>query len=208
MPLPKPTAKSNWGISNPDFANRVVEPSTAKKQAAWLDDERPPAPIANWLWYIDNQWINYFESITDAHETNYTVIIGTGPGATHATLQAAVNDVALGADLRVRVDASAVINTTVTLTKARWRIDFSPGVVYSKGAATAAISMQADGLVINYGRFTGWTGGGDAAIRQTAAGEYCSVLNSRFGPATTVEVDQTLVPVGKAGPVSQTITEV
>jgi len=45
MPLAKPTAKSNWGVGNPDFANRVVEPSTAKKVAAWLDDERPPAPI-------------------------------------------------------------------------------------------------------------------------------------------------------------------
>lgn len=213
MPISKPTAKSDWGVGNPDFANRVVEPSTAKKQAAWLDDERPPAPIANWLWYIHDQWIKYFESVTDEEDTKYDVVIGTvgaGLPATHATLQAAVNDVALGTDLTVRVDASYTVETAISLTKARWRIDFRPGVVYSKGggAPVNAISMEADGIALNYGRFVGWSGGGDAAIKQTAAGEYCTVFNTRFGPGTTTEVDQTLVPAGKPGPVTATITEV
>lgn len=210
MPLSKPTAQSNWGVGNPDFANRVVEPSTAKKQTAWLDDERPPAPIANWLWYIHDQWIKYFESVTDESETRYDVIVGAGPGATHATLQAAVNDVVLGADLIVLIQDSAAINTVITLTKARWRIEFKPGVVYSKGsgAPTRCLSMQADGISMSYGRFTGWTAGGDRVIEQTVAGEYCTVLNARFGPSTTIEVDQSAVPAGKTGPVTATISEV
>jgi hypothetical protein len=199
---------SDWGVGNPDFANRVVEPSTAKKQAAWLDDERPPAPIANWLWYIHDQWIKYFESVTDAEGTKYDVIIGSGPAATHGTLQAAVNDGLLGTDLVVRIDDNYTVNTAISLTKARWRIDFRPGVVYSKGAATKCLSLEAEGIVINHGRLTGWTGGGDAAIAQNAAAEYCTVFNTRFGVGTTLEVDQTLVPAGKKGPVTATITEV
>lgn len=210
MPLAKPTAKSDWGVGNPDFGNRVVEPSTAKKQAAWLDDERPPAPLANWLWHIHDEWIKYLESVTDESETRYDVIVGAGPAATHATLQDAVNDVALGADLWVRVDDSATIETVITMTKARWHIDFRPGVVYTKGAGapTECIKMQAEGIVLNYGRFVGWTTGGDKVIEQEAAAEYCSINHTRFGPGTDTEVDQSAVPAGKPGPVSGTITEV
>jgi hypothetical protein len=208
--MAKPTAKSNWGVSNPDFANRVVEPSAAKKIAAWLDDERPPAPIMNWLFWIHGQWIDYFEGVTDAFAGKYPVVVGTGADATHATLQDANNDGALGTDLWVLVKEDESLNSAVSLTKARWRVDFAPGVVFSKGggAPTSAISVEAEGIELNYGRFTGWTSGGDSAIKQLAAAEYAKVFASRFGPGTTTEVDQSAVPAGKQGPVSDTITEV
>lgn len=210
MPLAKPTEKSDWGVGNGDFANRVVEPSSAKKIAAWLDDERPPAPIMNWLFYIHGQWIDYLESVTDESETRYDVIVGAGAAATHATLQDAVNDGALGAELWVRIDDSAAINTAITLTKARWRIDFRPGVVYSKGggAPTKCIQIGAEGIEINGGRFTGWTTGGDIVIEQIAAAEYCSVRHSRFGPSTDTEVAFVGITAGKEGPVLGTISEV
>jgi len=210
MPIPKPTAKMSWGVGNPDFANRVVEPSTAKKQAAWLDDERPPAPIMNWLFWIVQQWLDYFENVSDEFETRYDAIIGAGAAATHATLQDAVNDVSLGADVWVRVDDAATIDSAINLNKARWRIDFKSTAVYTKGAGAPAncLQMAAEGIIVNYGRFVGWTGGGDAAIKQTVDGEYCSVFGSRFGPGTTTEVDQSAVPAGKIGPVTATISEV
>ena len=65
MPLPKPTSQMDWGVGNPDPGNRIVEPSVAKKVQAWNDDERPPAPLMNWLYNNTDEWIKYFESITD-----------------------------------------------------------------------------------------------------------------------------------------------
>jgi len=131
-------------------------------------------------------------------------------GATHTSLQDVVDDVALAGELWVRIDIDDAIDTAITLSKPRWRIDFKPGVVYSKvgGAPTKCLVLQAEGIEINGGRFTGWTAGGDIAIEQQAAAEYCTVKGSRFGPSTDTEVDQSAVPAGKMGPVSDTITEV
>lgn len=208
MPIPKPTAKTNWGVGNGDFANRVVEPSSAKKIAAWLDNERPPAPIMNWLFWITDQWVDYFESVTDESETRYDAIIGAGPAATHATLQDAVDDGALGSNQWVRVDDDYAITAPITLTKAGWRIDFRPGVTYSKSGSATGIQIGAAGVMLNYPRLTGFTTGGDKAIEQLAAAEYCHVNFARFGASTDTEVDQTAVPAGKKGPIVGSITEV
>ena len=209
MPIPKPTSFADWVATNP---TQRIEPTGPEKEAGWAVAQRPPAKVMNWLHYIFDQWIKYFESATDETlaQVQYDVIIGAGPAATHATLAAAVADGAVETDQRVRIDDSAAIDTAISLTKARWRIDFKPGVVYSKGggAPTQCLRMEAEGLIVNYGRFTGWTGGGEAAILQTVAGDYCSVHGSRFGPGTTTEVDQSAVGAGKKGPVSATITEV
>jgi len=208
MPLPKPSTKTNWAVDNIDFANRVIEPTASKKKIAWLDDEEPPAPFFNWLFWIIHQWQEYFESVTDEFITRYDAVIGSGPAATHATLELALADVALSTDAIVRIDESRTIETTISLTKARWKLEFKPGVVYSKGAATKCFSFEAEGIVLEYGRLVGWSSGGDIAITQLAAAEYCYIRGTRFGPSTTVEVNQDAVPAGKKGPVSDTITEV
>lgn len=208
MPLAKPSTKTNWAVDNPDFPNRVIEPNASKKKTAWLDNEQPPAPYFNWLFWIIHQWMEYFESVTDETATRYNAIVGTGAGATHATLEDVLADPAFSTDITVRIDESAIINTTISLTKARWKIEFKPGVVYSKGAATKCFSFEAEGIVFEYGRLVGWTAPGDIAITQLVGAEYCYIRGTRFGPGTTEEVNQDAVPVGKAGHVSDTITEV
>jgi len=208
VPLPKPSTKTNWAVGNVDFANRVIEPTASKKKTAWLDDEEPPAPIFNWLFWIIHEWQQYFESVTDETDTRYDIIVGSGPAATHATLALALADGAYSTDVTVRIDDSASIDTTISLTKARWKIEFKPGVVYTKGAATKCFSFEAEGIVLEFGRLVGWTVGGDIAITQLVGAEYCYIRGTRFGPSTIEEVNQDAVPAGKKGPVSDTITEV
>lgn len=209
--MARPTTKSAWGVSNPDFANRVVEPSTSKKQTAWNDNERPPAPLINWLFWIHGQWIDWLESKVDGFEARYQAIIGSTPDATHATLQDAVNDVTLGTNVWVLVrESQADVSTTISLTKADWRIECAPGVSFTKGAGapTKCFSLEAEGIEIYNGRIIGWTTSGDIGIFQNASADYCKVIGTRFGPSTDTEVDQSAVTAGKKGPVTDIISEV
>ena len=205
--MAKPSSHSDWAVGNPSPSTNIIEPSAAKKIVAWTADERPPYEFFNWLFNNTDEWIKYFEQQSDAFAAEYDVIIGSGPEATHATLQNAVDDVLLGTNLRVLIKDDATINTTISLTKARWRLEFAPGVVYTKGTATTGLSFEAEGIVLNYGRFIGWTVASDKVIDQQIAAEYCSIRASRFGPSTDTEVDQNDVPVGRKGPISDTITE-
>jgi len=211
MVLPKPTSNSNWGEGNPDFANRVVEPSVGKKQAAWLDDERPPAPIANWLWYIHDQWIKYLESKTDAQFVAFDVVIGdtaTNSAATHDTLQDAVDDGSLGSNVAVIILENQTINTTIDLSKSFWRIYCMPGVTFTKGAAATAVSVNAEGIEWLNGRFVGYTSGGDKVFNCTALGIYGKIIGARFAASTTAAITDSLVAAGKKPVSSQNISEV
>lgn len=204
----KPTSHLGWGVGNADPAQNIIEPTGAKKSVAWTQDERPPYELMNWLFFRQDEWNKYFEQTTDALVARYDLVIGAGPEATHATLQAAVNDGAIGADQWVLVQDDLTVNTIITLTKARWRIDFSPGVVYTRGSVAKAFQLGAEGIEIFAGRFVGWSVASDIVFEQLVAAEYCKIIGSRFGVGTDTEVDQSAVPAGKAGPVSQTISEV
>jgi len=211
MVLPKPTSNTDWGVGNPDFANRVVEPSVAKKQAAWLDDERPPAPLANWLWWNADAWIKYLESKTDAQFVAYDVVIGdTGanPAATHDTLQDAIDDGALGSNLSVLILEDQTIDTTIDMSKSFWRVYCKPGVTFTKGATTVGVKLNAEGLEWFNGRFVGFTAGGDKVFNMPAPAIYNKIVGVRFAAGTDTEIDDSLVPVGKKPVVSQNISEV
>lgn len=67
--MTKPTSKPEWTDSTP--ANRA-EPTTEKKGTGYLISEKPGRKTLNWILWIIGQWINWFESITDAHETSLT----------------------------------------------------------------------------------------------------------------------------------------
>ena len=206
--MTKPSSHLDWAVGNPSPSVNIIEPSAAKKISAWAADERPPYEFFNWLFYRQDEWNKYFEQTTDAFQSKYNVIVGSGTDATHATLQDAINDGALGSDIAVLVRDSQAVTATITLSKARWRIYFSPGVVFSKSGVATMFDMSADSIEMHYGRFTGMTAGGDKVVNQTAAATYCNVIGARFGVGTDTEVDQTLVPAGKKGLVSQTLTEV
>lgn len=66
MPTPvKPSSKSEWTVGNPNFGTVTTEPTTGKKITGWTPGEAPPIQYMNWLFYNSDQWVDYFETITD-----------------------------------------------------------------------------------------------------------------------------------------------
>jgi hypothetical protein len=57
----KPSSKTEWTLTNPSFGTVTVEPSGAKKITGWQAAERPAHQYMNWIHYITDAWVKYFE---------------------------------------------------------------------------------------------------------------------------------------------------
>lgn len=78
MPTPvKPSSKPEWTVGNPNFGTVTIEPTGGKKITGWTPGEAPPIQYMNWLFYNTDQWIDYFEGITDGILANITTIMGS-----------------------------------------------------------------------------------------------------------------------------------
>jgi len=168
MAIPKPASHLDW---TDGAAAKVVEPDSAKKLLGWVALERPPFEFMNFLFFRTDGWLKYLECVTDGvNEGNFDSIVGAGVGATHATLQAAIDDGAVPAGSRILIKDNFVVVSDITVTKTNLRLEFKPGVTYSNGGATFGLDITAPGTEIQGGRFTGFGGGGEAAINFSAAG--------------------------------------
>ena len=183
MPLPKPSTKPAWTDSSP--AARV-EPSSGKKASGWAVNERPPFQYMNWLFYIiGSEWLNYFESVTDAYaayQNLFAAFVGTGPGATHATINAAMADVGAG-DVILVLDSST-INTPQVISKNRVKVVFMPGAIYTKGTSQYGLQIQADYVKIEGGEFEGFSGVSDAGIKIDSGADFVKIRDSHFRTCT------------------------
>lgn len=181
----------------PDNATGIATPPPGKLTTGWVTQEKPPYQWMNWLFNLTSQWINLLGPRA------YDVVVGAGSNCTHATLPAAVADSAVGTNVRVFVqDSVAALNATVNLTKAGWIIEFGPGVTYTNGTAGTCFSMQASGIEVRGGRFSGFT----TAILAAAGWTYGRVLFCNFVSCTT-EIDDTLAPALKKPVAIGNITE-
>lgn len=187
MPLPKPTSKTLWTKTNPTVR---TEPSGSKKETGWAPNERPPAEFFNYLEFITNEWVEYFESVTDAftgYQSIYSAFVGTGSLATHADLNAAIVDVAAGS--KILVLTSATINTVQSISKNRIMVEFMPGVIYTKGSVANALRVQADYVRIVGGEFDTFSGGSDAAILVDAGADFAKIHDQHFKSCTADVTD-------------------
>lgn len=187
--MAKPTSKPDWTVGNVDFATVTQEPTALKKQAGWLPNEKPPREFMNWLFYNLHEWIEYFEVETDtliASAKPFDFIVGSGTGMT-ADLATAVSSANAGD--RILVTENDSIDSVVQVNKAL-EIYFQPGVTYSKGAATSALEISADGVVIRQGRFTGFNGGSDVAIQILNTASHVMIRDCRFASNTESIDDQ------------------
>jgi hypothetical protein len=115
----------------------------------------------------------------------FQAVVGSAAGCTHATLAEALADASVLAGSRILVTASEAINTMVSISKANVLIEFQPGVTFSKGAAVKGLQVNANGVRIRGGRFSGFNGGADKAIEIAAGSNYCLVSECRFATNTT-----------------------
>lgn len=184
MPLPKPTAKPLWTQTNP---SRRTQPSNPYKETGWSIDERPASEFMNWLFYnMGVEWLDYFESVTDAfigYQTIYAAFVGTGGLATHADINAAISFVPAGS--KILVLTSATINTVQSISKNNITVEFLPGVIYTKGSAQYALQVQADHCKIIGGQFNTFSGGSDAGIKVDASQDFTKIRDCHFKTCTT-----------------------
>lgn len=130
----------------------------------------------------------------------YDAIVGSGSGATHATLAAAMAAVPAGG--RILVTASEALNATVTCSTANVEVDLKPGVVISKGTATTGLNVTASGFKIHGGKISGFSGVGDKAINFTAPATSGMVWGIRFQNNDT-DVDDSLATAVQFGNISE-----
>lgn len=179
--MAKPTSKPDWTSANPAVR---IEPTGSKKNTGWGIGERPPREFMNWLFFNIDEWIDYFEEVTDGFGQQYAAIVGTG---FYADINAAV--AAVGAGDRILVLESATINVIQSISKNRLQIDFQPGVIYTKGSAAAALQIQADYCRINGGEFASFSGGGDAGIIIDAGSDHTKIRDCHFRSCTADVTD-------------------
>lgn len=121
--------------------------------------------------------------------TGYAAIVGSAAYCTHADLAAALADAAVAAGSKILVTASETLNTTLTMSKINYQIDFLPGVTLTNGTAGTGITVAAGGCRIKGGRFSGFT----TAISISATFQYNFITECRFASCTNevTEVDGT-----------------
>lgn len=207
MPIAKPAGHIEWvEDENP---TKAQEPTAPKKALGFVADERPSPLFHNWLWARLGNWQKYFESATDellAANLNYDAIVGAAAGATHATLQDAIDDA--GSGWRILVLDDETVNTRIGVNISDIEIDFKPGVTFTKGSDTVGLEISGARVKIKNGRFVGFTTGGDIALKFVSGGDYGLVFGTGFGVGTDTEVDDAGVTVGKKPVVLGTQTEI
>lgn len=204
--MAKPSTHINW---TDGAASKIQAPTAGRQLTGYVAGDRPPAKEHNWLFHYIDLWNKYFETTTDAIVSqllNYDAIVGADPGATHPTLQDAIN--AASAGWRILVLDDETINTRISVNVSSVEIDCKPTVTFTKGADTVGIEISGARVKFRGGRFVGFTVGGDKAFNLIAGADYCKLSDQTFTLNTDTEIDDSAVAAGKKPAVYGQHTEV
>jgi hypothetical protein len=175
--MTKPTFYLDWTDGS---ASKVEEPTAAKKLLGYVANERPSFKHHNWIFWATDQWIKYFEDVTD------TLLLSRKPwdamvsatGGTHTTLQAAIN--AVTPYSRIIVFGQHQISTTIIVNKPVL-IYFHPSASLENNGAGTGVQVSSVDVSFNFGVFKNFT----TAISITAGSHRCRILNCYFSGNTT-----------------------
>lgn len=190
----KPSEYLDW---NPSQSN-VIEPPSGKKSEGWIAEE-PPADYMNWLFYMSDQWIKWFDFedgviqaeidlINDKIGLIYQAIVSSVAGGTHATLAAALADATVFAGATILIKDNFTVNTAIAVTKANIKLEFAPGVTYTSGSSSTCFHVQAAGFRCQGGRFQGFS---TTAFLFDSGSDYGFVALNRFKTCTDQVTDNT-----------------
>jgi len=166
----KPVSFIDWTDGNPDQATISVEPSAAKKEAGWLQDERPPRQTMNWVFQNVDEWIKYLDSQVDAF-ANQGIIYDAfvGAGGTHADINALMADGDIANIKNVLVVSALAVDTTQEIDQDGMNFYFKAGAGITKNGPTGAdigLQINADRVRIKDARFIGFNDVGvDEALK-------------------------------------------
>lgn len=176
MPLPKPGSHLGWTDGD---AAKVVEPSSAKKLLGWVALERPPFEYVNWLFFRADEWIKYFESVTDEIVGAGQIIVDAAGGGSFTDLQSAHDSADVGPGSKIVVTSDLTIDSTVQISKNDLEIEFRSGNKLIKGGGAPATNFRGleivsscDRLTLRNAWFEGFTGAGDNALWLDASALY------------------------------------
>lgn len=179
----------------------MEEPSPAKKLLGFTGAEKPWFKFHNWIWFRIDEWLKYFESVTDnfqfASDQNYSAFVTDEPStsanvypATAAGLQDAIDASTVGD--KILVLESIALDAQVQLTRNDMMLEIHPRATLSKagGGPATGVRVSATGVRINGGRFSGWSTGGDKAIQVDAGSDFTMIYGARFLNCDTEIDDQ------------------
>ena len=191
----KPSNHIDW---TDGAASKIQAPTAGRQLTGYVAGDRPPAKEHNWIFHFCDLWNKYFEEVTDdivSQLLNFDAIVGAATGATHATLQDAIN--AASAGWKILVLDSETINTRISVNVSSLQIVCKPSVVFTKGADTVGLEISGARVKVEGGRFVGFTVGGDIAIKCIAGADYCKFQDQTYALNTDTEIDDSAVDAGK-----------
>lgn len=200
MALPKPSSHLDWTDGSP---SKQVEPSGAKKLLGWVALERPPFEYMNYLFWEQDNWNKYFESVTD--ETAYArvdAIVDKDGNGNFLDLQSAHDSGDITTGSTILITSDLLIDAPVVISKPGIEIKQVPGRRIKKGpgaAPTGFIGLQvlnsADRIRLmhlGFGSVTGgekFSGAGDVALQIQAGADNVFLFNPQFVIGNTVDLD-------------------
>jgi hypothetical protein len=190
--MAKPILKPNWMTGY--VGENAVEPTVGKKAAGWAADERPPAESFNWMFQSFSDWANYLDEISGKIESlniQYKAIVGTissSSPATHATLAAALADVAVPNGSKILVLETQNLAAPVTISKNFIEIEFASNVSLVKSAGSIGLIIQGVNTRIKGGRIASYSTVGDKAI-QVQAGAKNTILRDIVFANCNIEIE-------------------
>lgn len=179
MSLPKPASHISWTDGAPA---KVQEPTGGKKLLGWAFQERPPFEFMNWLFFRLDEWVKYFESVTDElsiQKQEYDAIVGVG--GTHATFNDLMADPLIATKKNILVSTALTLTANQVINQNDMTFVFKPQAIITKGGG-CTIGLDITGLrcKVIRGRFVSFNVAGDIAIRLAVASKNCLVSQCNF----------------------------
>lgn len=185
--MSKPTTHLDWTNGE---ASKVQEPVAGKKELGWSPLERPPAEFMNWLFYTQDLWNKYFESITDvvlASGSVFDAVVGVG--GTHESLTALMADSQIATLKNILVVSPFALDETIVIDQDGMRFTFKPQATISKATADLAFRITGDRIVLDGLRVVNFNGANNEAIRIDNDSKNNMIVNSYFLNNTETIVD-------------------
>lgn len=187
--MAKPASKPDWTSANPSVR---TEPTGGKKNTGWDINERPAREFMNWLFFNIDEWIDYFEGVTDSLlglDATFDAVVGVN--GTHATINDLMADGDIALFKRILVTTPQTLTATQVIDQDDMEFVFKPQAVHSKGVGSnVGIQITSERVTLRGGRFTDWITGGNIAIQLTNTTKNCMVLEGRFNNNDTDIDDQ------------------
>ena len=149
--------------------SKITDPGAPKKLLGWEAAERPAFTFMNFLFYVIDQWLKYFEAVTDAFVAqglSFDAVIA--PTGTHSDFNDLMADGDIANLKRVLVAAPLTLTSTQVIDQDEMEFIFKPQAIITKGAgATVGIQVTGDRNTFRGGQFKDFSTGGDIAFQLT-----------------------------------------